>query len=80
MGQEDIFRKELADLVRLGKNQGNQLSKEQVKEGFTQSGIQEEKLSFIYEYLVNHKIAVEEAFDPEEAMSAEYKDFLAMFM
>lgn len=80
MGQEEIFRKELADLVRLGKNQGNQLSKEQVKEGFSQSGIQEEKLSFIYEYLANHKIAVEEAFDPEEAMSAEDKDFLAMFM
>lgn len=80
MGQEEIFRKELANLVRLGKSQGNQLSKEQVKEGFPQSGIEEEKLSFIYEYLTNHKIAVEEVFDPEEAMSVEDKDFLAMFM
>ncbi len=80
MGQEEIFRKELTELVRLGKSQGNQLSKEQVKEGFPRTGIEESKLPFIYEYLTNHKIAVEEAFDPEEAMSAEDKDFLELFM
>lgn len=80
MGQEEIFRKELAELVRLGKSQGNQLSKEQVKEAFPDSGIDESKIDFIYEYLKQNKIAVEEAFDPEEAMSAEDKDFLAMFM
>lgn len=80
MGQEEIFRKELAELVRLGKSQGNQLSEEQVKEAFPDSGIDEGKISFIYEYLMQNKIAVEEEFDPEEAMSAEDKDFLAMFL
>lgn len=80
MGQEEIFRKELAELVRLGKSQGNQLSEQQVKEAFPGSGIDENKISFIYEYLTTNKIAVEEAFDPEEAMSGEDKDFLAMFM
>lgn len=80
MGQEEIFRKELAELVRLGKSQGNQLSEEQVKEAFPNSGIDESKISFIYEYLMQNKIAVEEEFDPEEVMSTEDKDFLAMFM
>lgn len=80
MNQEEIFRKELGSLVRLGKNQGNQLTKEQIKEGFSLSGIEEEKLSFIYEYLQKNQIAIEEVFDPEEAMSTEDKDFLAMFM
>lgn len=80
MGQEEIFRKELAELVRLGKSQGNQLSEEQVKGAFPNSGIDESKISFIYEYLMQNKIAVEEEFDPEEVMSTEDKDFLAMFM
>lgn len=80
MGQEEIFRKELAELVRLGKRQGNQLSEEQVKEAFPNSGIDESKISFINEYLMQNKIAVEEEFDPDEVMSTEDKDFLAMFM
>lgn len=79
-GQEEIFRKELAGLVRLGKNQGNQLSEQQVKEAFPASGIDETKISFIYEYLTANKIAVDVAFDPDEAMSGEDRDYLAMFM
>jgi RNA polymerase primary sigma factor len=80
MGQEEIFRKELAELLRLGKSQGNQLSEEQVKEAFPDSGIDETKISYIYEYLMQNKIAVDAAFDPDEAMSMEDKDFLAMFL
>lgn len=80
MGQEEIFRKELAELLRLGKSQGNQLSEEQVKEAFPDSGIDETKISYIYEYLMQNKIAVDVAFDPDEAMSMEDKDFLAMFL
>lgn len=80
MGQEEIFRKELEQLVRLGKAQDGHLSKEQVQTAFPGSGIAENKFSFIYEYLLQNKIIVEEFFDPEEAMSAEDKDFLAMFM
>lgn len=80
MGQEEIFRKELAELVRLGKNQGNQLSEAQVKEAFPNSGIDENKFSFIYEYLMQNKIAVDAAFDPEEFMSTEDRDYLALFM
>lgn len=86
MGQEEIFRKELAELLRLGKKQGNQLSKEQVNEGFPDSGVDKSKLSFIYDYLAQNKIAVgeisdlEEAVEAEEALSSEDRDFLAMFM
>lgn len=80
MGQEEIFKRELAELVRLGKNQGNRLSEEQVRDGFAVSEIGEAQLPFVHEYLKEHKIAVGEAFDPEEVMSTEDKDFLAMFM
>lgn len=79
-GQEEIFKKELAELVRLGKNQGNRLSAEQVKEAFPASNIDETKISFIYDYLSANKIAVDEAFDPDEAMSEEDRDYLAVFM
>ena len=79
-GQEEIFKKELAGLVRLGKNQGNRLSKQQVKEGFQGSEISEDKISFIYDYLTANKIAVDEVFDPDEAMSGEDQDYLALFM
>lgn len=85
MGQEEIFRKELAELLRLGKKQGNQLSEEQVSEAFPASGIDKSKLSFIYDYLTQNKIAVgelsavEEEAVWEEALSSEDRDFLAMF-
>lgn len=80
MKKEEIFAKELAAVVRLGKNQGNTLSKEQVKEGFPLSEIEEEKLTFVYEYLEKNQIRVDEAFDPDAIMSSEDKDFVAMFL
>lgn len=85
MGQEEIFRKELATLLRLGKKQGGRLSKEQVEEGFPASGIDKSKLSFIYDYLIQNKISVGEAsaseeWDGGETLSSEDRDFLAMFM
>ena len=71
MNQEEIFVKELSALVRLGKNQGNQLSFEQIKEAFTQSEIADEKLPFIYEYLQKNQIRIDEEFDPDEVMGSE---------
>ena len=80
MNQEEIFVKELSALVRLGKNQGNQLSFGQIKEAFTQSKIADEKLPFIYEYLQKNQIRIDEEFDPDEVMGSEDRDFLGMFM
>lgn len=86
MEQEEIFRKELAELLRLGKKQGNQLSKEQVNEGFTASGIDKSKLSFIYDYLMQNKISIgdtldlEEEWNKDEALTPEDRDYFAMFM
>lgn len=85
MGQEEIFRKELTELLRLGKKQGNQLLEEQVSEGFPESGIDKSKLSFIYDYLAQNKITVGDISNPEgtleeEDLSSEDRDFLAMFM
>lgn len=82
MGQEEIFRKELAELLRLGKKQGNQVSEEQVSAAFPASGIDKSKLSFIYDYLAQNKIAIGElsGLEAEEALSSEDRDFLAMFM
>lgn len=79
-GQEEIFRKELAGVLRLGKSQGNRLSSAQVRETFSASDIDETKFSYIYEYLANHNITVDDAFDPDEAVSGEDRDYLAMYM
>lgn len=80
MKQEEIFVKELSALVRLGKNQGNQLTSEQISEAFPQSGIAEDKMPFIHEYLQKNNINVDDNFDPEEAMTVEDKDYLSIFM
>ena len=86
MEQEEIFRKELAELLRLGKKQGNQLSKEQVNEGFTASGIDKSKLSFIYDYLMQNKISIgdtldlEEEWNKDEALTPEDRAYFAMFI
>ena len=60
MKQEEIFVKELSALVRLGKNQGNQLSSDQIKEAFVQSGIAEDKMPFIHEYLQKNQIRIDD--------------------
>lgn len=78
MGQEEQFRKELSDLLALSRNQGNQVTSEQVKEAF--SAVDESKISFIYEYLKQNKIAVDDAFDPDEAMTEEDKHCLDLFL
>ena len=80
MKQEEIFVKELSALVRLGKNQGNQLSSDQFKEAFVQSGIAEDKMPFIHEYLQKNQIRIDDEFDPEEALSEDDRYFLGMFM
>ena len=59
MGQEEIFREELAALLQLGKEQGGRLSKEQVKNAFPDSGIDKRKISHVYEYLMASQIAIE---------------------
>lgn len=87
MGQEEIFKKELAGLLRLCKKQNNQVSKEQIRDAFPASGIDKSKLSFIYDYMVQNKISVTETLDPSEewdpeavdALSLEDKDYLSIF-
>lgn len=59
MGQEEIFREELAALLQLGKEQGGRLSKEQVKNAFPDSGIDKKKISHVYEYLMANQIAID---------------------
>ena len=56
------------------------MSAEQVKEAFAESGIDENKISYIYEYLAGNQILVDDAFDPDAVMSEEDKDYLAVFM
>lgn len=87
MGQEEIFKKELAGLLRHCKKQNNQVSKEQIRDAFPASGIDKSKLSFIYDYMVQNKISVTETLDPSEewdpeavdALSLEDKDYLSIF-
>ena len=80
MEKEERFRKELATLVRLGKNQGNRLTGEQIAEAFSGLGIKEDKMPLVYAYLAGVKIAVDDAFDPEEQMQEEDLEAMDLFL
>ncbi|MCH5281747.1 MAG: hypothetical protein J1E61_09780 [Lachnospiraceae bacterium] len=84
MGQEEIFREELAALLQIGKEQGGRLSKEQVKNAFPDSGIDKRKISHVYEYLIANQIAIdgvsnskgqEKALDEKKSDTQKEKDF-----
>lgn len=80
MNREEIFVKELSQLVRLGKTQGNQVTSEQIKEAFVESEVAEDKLSFINEYLENNKIKIDDSFDPDLFMDETDKSYLDIYM
>lgn len=59
MQEKIIFREMLSELKAYADTKNNVLSKEEIKEFFTNAHLTDEQYEFIYEYLGSQKIAVE---------------------
>lgn len=80
MNQEILFAKTLEQVRKTAKEQGNCISEEQVKEAFAQLDLDQDQLQMVFDYLVKHKIGINEPVDPDEYLTDEEKDYLQDYL
>ncbi len=76
MNKELLFARTLEQVKQLAKEQGNCVNEEQVKEAFTPVGLDHEQLQMVFDYLVKHKIGINEPVDIDDYLTEEEKDYL----
>lgn len=79
MDKEVLFAQKLSEVRELAKDQGNIVSKEQVREAFKELSFEEEQLQMVYDYLTKHKIGIDEPVDLDDYLSEEEIDYLKLY-
>lgn len=77
--QEIAFAHTLEAVKKQAKEQGNCISKEQVKEAFKELSLEENQIALVFDYLKKHKIGIGEPVDLDEYLSEEEMDYLAAY-
>lgn len=79
MNQEQQFAAVIEDIVKLGRSQGNVISKVQLEEMLSEVGVETEQLVHVYEYLKSVKIGVDEQVNLDEYLTKDESDYLQMY-
>lgn len=77
--KEQLFAQKLNEIRELAKEQNNCISEEQVKAAFQELDFQEEQLQMVYDYLIKHKIGINEPVDLDDYLSDEEVDYLKIY-
>lgn len=77
--KERLFAQKLNEVVKLAKEQNNCISEDQVKEAFLELSLSENQLQMVYDYLIKHKIGVNEPVDMDDYLSDEEIDYLKLY-
>ncbi len=80
MNKEVLFAQTLEQVKKLAKEQGNCISEEQVKEAFTPLNLDHEQLQMVFDYLVKHKIGINEPVNADDYLTDEEKDYLEDYL
>lgn len=80
MDRELLFGKTLEKVKRLAKEQGNCVSREQIREAFAELGLAQEQLALVEEYLQGHKIGIGELVDPTDNLTEEEVRYLDIYL
>lgn len=81
MDREILFAKTLEQIKKQGRMQGNRISKEQVREAFTELSLKEEQLLLVYDYLEKHHIGIDDKeVSVEVPLTAEETDYLQEYL
>ena len=78
--REILFAKKLEELRKLAKEQGNQVSEQQVTDTFAELKLSEEQLQMVFDYLVKHKVGIGQTVDLDDYLSDEEKDYLQDYL
>ncbi len=80
MNKEVLFAQTLEKVKKLAKEQGNCVSEEQVKEAFEPLSFDSDQLQLVFDYLVKHKIGINEPVDADDYLTDEEKDYLQDYL
>lgn len=80
MDEKKLFISQMDKLLKYGRENGNFVTKADVDEYFKDIHLDEEKKQFIYNFLYDAKIGVDEPFDFDEILDEEDVDFLQMYI
>ncbi|MCM1192582.1 MAG: hypothetical protein NC123_07830 [Butyrivibrio sp.] len=78
--REVLFARTLEEVRAKAREQGNCLSKEQVREAFAGQQLGEEQLQMVFDYLVKHKVGIGQPVDPDEYLTDEERNYLQNYM
>ena len=80
MKDQQSFNKRIEELVRLGREQGGRVSKEQVEDACIELELPVNGLNAVYEYLKDKKIGIDRIPDEDEIISKEDRDYLKIYL
>ena len=80
MDEKKIFIAQMDKLLKYGRENGNFVTKADVDEYFKDIALDEEKKQFIYNFLYDARIGVDEPFDFDEVLDEDDVDFLQMYI
>ncbi len=80
MRKEELFLQKITELKETAKLQGQVVSKDQIDEFIEENELNEEQSQFLYEYLKQNKIGVDEKVNPEEYLTKEDVSYLELYL
>lgn len=76
MNQEALFTQKLNELTKLAKDQGGYVTQKQVIDAFETMNFNSDQLQMVFDYLLKHKIGLDEPLDLDDYLTDEEKNYL----
>ena len=80
MNREVLFAQKLEEVRNLAKEQGNCIMESQVQEAFAELDLNGEQLQMVYDYLVKHKVGINQPVNMDDFLSDEERNFLQDYL
>lgn len=80
MNKELLFAQTLENVKTLAKEQGNCISEEQVRDAFAPLDMSNEQLQMVFEYLVKHKVGINEPVNVDDYLTDEERNYLQDYL
>ena len=80
MNKELLFAQTLEKVRKTAKEQGNCISEEQVRDEFAALDLNNEQLQMVFDYLVKHKIGINEPVDIDDYLTDEERNYLQDYL
>lgn len=80
MNKELLFAQTLEKVRAIAKEQGNCISEEQVKQEFEALELNNEQLQLVFDYLVKHKVGINQPVNMDDYLTEEERDYLQDYL